>query len=388
MDIVQRAELVELAAVADEPCVTVYQPLHPVHPETKGDPILFRNLLDRAEQQLLEREIRAPEVREFLKPARDLQGDDAFWRPSGAAGLAVFVGRGLFRYHRLPYAVPDSADVAAGFRVAPLAHSLVQDVRFLLLAVGPKQIRLFRGDALGMVPVDLPESVPQSEQDLRKQVETEFDAAVQYHTSSGFGAAGSLKGTAHGHGDPREGRKTVYEDFLHYVARGLDPLLKEENLPLFVVAVEETHPVFRKVCRFPLLQPEGVTGSPTELTEAEMFQRALPLAKAWSQRNLDEHRRLYDKQRGTDRAGDDLATLAAAAAQGRVNALFAGMGEHRWGAFDSGSQRAAEHFERQPGDVDLVDLTVKQSLTHGSEVFVVGPRDVPDGKPAVATFRW
>jgi hypothetical protein len=165
-------------------------------------------------------------------------------------------------------------------------------------------------------------------------------------------------------------------------------MLKEENLPLFVAAVEETQPIFQRACQYPLLQREGVTGSPRDLGEKTMFEQALPLAKAWSQRHQDETRKHYDRFRNTDRAGDDLATLVAAAAQGRISALFAAVGERRWGTFDPASQRAVEHFENQPGDVDLVDLAVKQSLTHGSEVFVVPAGDVPDGKPAVATFRW
>lgn len=388
MEIVRRAELEELAAIGDGPCVTAYLPVHPTYPETKGDPVLLRNLLDEAEQQLLARKMRGPEVREFLQPARDLQENETFWHSSGAAGLGVFLSRDFFRHYRLPFSVPETVDVAAGFYLTPLAHSMVEDVRFHLLAVSPNRVQLYRGDALGMTPVELPESVPRSEKDVEKDVETEYEISVQHHTSAGFGKAGSLKGTAHGHGDPRDDRHEVFEDFLHTVARGLDPLLKQQNLPLFLAAVEEHHPVFHNVCRYPLLQQEGVIGSPTELSEQEMFAAVLPLAQTWSQQNLHEHRRLYDHQRDTDRASDDVAGIVAAAAQGRVNALFIALGERRWGTFDSETQRAAEHFAEQPGDVDLLNLAVTLSLTHGSEVFVVPPAEVPDQKPAAATFRW
>lgn len=388
MEIIRRAELEELAGVQNGPCVTAYLPVHSAYPETKGDSILFRNLIDRAEQQLVDQQTRSPDVREFLKPVRELQESDEFWRSSGASGLAVFLARNFFRHHRLPYTVPESVDVAASFYLTPLAHSLVEDVRFHLLALSPNRLQLFRGDSRGMTPVEMPDNVPRSQGDAAAGVETEYETSVQYHTSSGFGKTGSLKGTAHGHGDPRDDRHEVFIDFLHTVARELDPLLKKENLPLFLAAVEEDHPVFHNVCHYPLLQQDGVIGSPTELSEQEIFARVLPLARSWAQRNLNEHRRLYDRQRDTEQASDDLATIVAGAAQGRVNALFAGLRERRWGVFDSNTGRAAEHFEQQSGDVDLIDLAVRLSLTHGSEVFVVPQGEVPDGKPAIATLRW
>lgn len=386
MDIVRRPELEELASFENGPCMTVYLPLHRAYPEKQADPIQFRNLLDRAEKQLLERDLRGPDVRELLRPARELQADETFWRSNGAGGLAVFLARDFYQHRRLPYPCPDTVDVAEGFYVGPLAHSLTHDVQFHLLALSPNRVRLYRGDSQGMTAVDLPDGVPDSENALR--AETEFQSSLQYHTSSGFGPGGSLKGTAHGHRDARDDRQIMFEEFLQTVSRGLEPLLKAENLPLFVAAVEQHHPVFRKISHYPLLQEEGVTGSPEELSEQEMFAQALPLAKTWSRRDLVEHRRRYDKQRGTDQASDDVETIVPAAHQGRVNALFAAQGERRWGAFDPASQRAAVRSAPGPGDLDLVDLAVKLSLTHGSNVFVVGADEVPDGRSLAATFRW
>src|SRR5690606_28998677 len=103
---------------------------------------------------------------------------------------------------------------------------------FLLLALSPNQVRLFRGDAGGLTAVALPPNVPQSVKASATDVEIEYPKSMQYHTSSGFGAAGSLRGTPHGHGDPRDDRQEVFENFLRTIARELDAFLKKQNLPL------------------------------------------------------------------------------------------------------------------------------------------------------------
>jgi hypothetical protein len=228
--------------------------------------------------------------------------------------------------------------------------------------------------------------MPQSEGAVRAN--TEFQTSLQYHTSSGFGKTGSLKGTPHGHGDPRDDRHVVFEDFLRAVARELDPLLNKHNLPLFVAAVEAHHPVFHKVCHYPQLQAERILGSPDELNEREMYDQAVKFAKAWSRRDLVQHQHRYDQQRGSKQASADVATIAAAAHVGQVNAIFAAMGERQWGVFNAAAERAETHRERRPGDIDLIDFAVKESLTHGSAVFVTPREEVPDQKPLVATFRW
>jgi hypothetical protein len=71
----------------------------------------------------------------------------------------------------------------------------------------------------GMTPVELLESVPKSRGDVEINVETEDPTSMQSHTSSGFERAGSLNGTARGHGDLGDDRHEVSEAGIPFAAK-------------------------------------------------------------------------------------------------------------------------------------------------------------------------
>ncbi len=86
----------ELRALMEKPggwCVSIYMPTHRVSPQTKQDPIRFKNLLREAEERLKAAGLRSPEARKLLKPARPLIKDNLFWQHQ-SDGFAA----GIFRY--------------------------------------------------------------------------------------------------------------------------------------------------------------------------------------------------------------------------------------------------------------------------------------------------
>src|SRR4030043_228718 len=101
MDLLQRDELKTLIQRREEPCISIYMPTHRVFPETKQDPIRFKNLLREAEERLKIAGLRSPEAKKLLKPAKALIKEGFFWQYHGD-GLATFISSDIFYYYRLP----------------------------------------------------------------------------------------------------------------------------------------------------------------------------------------------------------------------------------------------------------------------------------------------
>ena len=78
-DLITWDDLKELALIERDTCATFYLPTHPSPPESLQDPVRLRNGLDKAEEQLLERDLRRAEVEHLLQSARPAETDDAFW---------------------------------------------------------------------------------------------------------------------------------------------------------------------------------------------------------------------------------------------------------------------------------------------------------------------
>jgi hypothetical protein len=386
MDHFTREQLAELASLGKEASVSIYMPLHRTPGETDQDPIRLRNLLDEAEKTLTSSGLRGPAVKDILEPARSLQKDRSAWRASGDEGLAILLAPGFFRSYRLPYPLPDSVDVANSFHVSPLAHMLMWDQSFFLFGLAEKHLRLYRCTRRSIVPVELPKKMPKSLQEALAG--TELEKSLQQHTASAVTPGAARTGIVHGHGDPKDYQKVLLTEYFRIVAAHLDDLLHNERLPLVLAAVDYYHPMFHHTCRYPHFVKEGIVGSPDQLKDAELHERALPIVEPWFRQQLHRAAARYGKLAGNDRTSNELASIVSAAHAGRIDSLFAQMGGRVWGKFHPDNGKAEVHSHAQTGDVDLLDLAVRKSLTSGSEVFVVPGEDVPGVGPAAALFRW
>src|SRR5690606_3179384 len=97
--------------------------------EIRQDPIRLKNLSDEAEEKLIAFGMRRPEARDILAPARDLVGDEGFWRYQDE-GLAVFLAPDFSRILKVPIEVPELAVVGHRFHTKPLLPALAFDGRF------------------------------------------------------------------------------------------------------------------------------------------------------------------------------------------------------------------------------------------------------------------
>jgi release factor family 3 len=382
-DLLRPEHVRELAGYEDGPCVSVFLPVHRVTPDSGQDPIRLRNLLDEAEKQLLAAGLRAPAVREVLRPGRDLLEPGPFWSYQ-SDGLAVFLAQGWSRIFRLPEEFAELVVVTDRFHVKPLLALLTAGHRFYVLALSQNQVRLLEGTPHDVQEAELPDA-PQSLGDALKYDDLEKELGLHVAGRGGPGA----RAVFHGHGAGGEVDKALVERFLRQVDDGLREVLKAETAPLVLAGVDYEQAMFRQLTRYPHVLDQGISGNPEQLRPAELHERAWATVEPVFARARQQAAERYEEAAGRGQgAAWAVAEVVRAALQGRVDTLFVPVGEQQWGTADPQTLQVSVHDQPQPGDEDLLDRAAIHTIFTSGTVFAVPPQQVPGPGPAAALLRY
>jgi hypothetical protein len=360
-----------------------------------GDDVLensvrFKNLLNRAEEQLVEGGMRRSEAEALLSPARSLVEDELFWQRQ-SDGLAVFLAEGLARKYRLPLDLDELVVTGDRFHVKPLLSVLSSNGRFYVLALSQHETRLLQGTRhrIGEISLDDRAQVPETTVEILKWEDPEM--RLEHHTATESTLHHGVQAVFHGHGvasqdDPKE----RILRFFHRLDAGISDLLADDDAPLVLVGDDVLLPLYRETNSYPQLVDEGIPEQPGQLDPAELHRRVWPIVRPLFSQAQEEAESAYRHLSGTDddRVSNDVAEVVQAATFGRVEGLFVARGEQQWGIVDEESGAIDVHEEQQPGDRDLLDAAAVQTMLHEGWVFVVDADDVPGGGALAAVFRW
>ncbi|OUC09055.1 hypothetical protein RY27_05225, partial [Litorilinea aerophila] len=164
-------DLRQLLGRRDTLCVSIYLPTQTAGPEIEQNPIQLKNLLNEAEEKLVQGGVRAAEAREWLEKARSYLDDRYFWQHQ-SHGLALFIEGATTRLYRLPLEFKPEVVVSDRFHITPLLPLLSGDGLFYLLALSQKQARLFQGSRFEIEEVPV-EEMPKSLADALRYDEFE-----------------------------------------------------------------------------------------------------------------------------------------------------------------------------------------------------------------------
>lgn len=383
---VSRDELERLVAAGGESCVSLYVPMQHRFPESQENPARLRRAIDQAEGELASSGVKAPDVHSLLRSARDLERNDEFWRQGGLNGLALLLAPQAGHCYRLPFECRESVDVGKAFYLTPLVRLLNWPVEFFVLSLSMNMVRLSRCTRDAMHAVELPAQTPSSEAEYLAG--TEVGRPIRFQTAVGATPTGGQITSVHGQTSYKDDAKLRRHEFVQVVARQIAKHLESQPLPLVLAAVQELHAVFQQAFSGPDLVESGIHGSPDELSEVEIREQAVRLLEG---RHTGEVRAVYDRYRHaarTPRATNQIDQIVPAAAQGRVESLIAAFDQRVWGFWDGDAQRVRFSGNEQTGQVDLVDLAVRETLRHAGQVCVVPRQEVPDEAVAAAVLRW
>jgi hypothetical protein len=342
----------------------------------------WKNLLQEAEERLMERGLRRPEARELLRPPRERGVDDVYWRKA-SEGVACFLGDRLERCYRLP--LPFTAQVVVGrrFHLLPLLPLFGVNGSFFVLALSENRVRLLQGSRFHCQEIEL-HGVPTSAAEALRYDDRDEPLIFHSHPATGLGRKGTL---FHGHGVGIDDVKTDLLRYFQQVDRGLHPWLRNEQAPLVLAAVKSLWPLYRKANSYPHLLETGISGNADHWTEEELHARAWRLVQPVFQATVQSARGLYSRLAGTGRTVNRLEEIVSAAQQGRIETLFAAPGEEQWGTVDAATGAVIVHPQKEPSDEELLNLAAVETLQHGGTVHLLPPEEMPEGS-CLAAIYW
>jgi hypothetical protein len=372
MDLLTKEELKTLLVQPRTPCISLFMPTH--RGGSEQDPIRGKNLLRRAEDDLLAGGRRTPEARDLLAPAHRLFEEVSFWK-NQSDGLACFLSPEGIRFYRLPLAFTETVVVANHFHIKPFLPLLSGNGRFYVLAISQNQVRLLQGTAHGVQEVDL-KGVPANLAQALQFHDRDEPLMFHTHPALGLGRGGAI---FHGQGVGIDDRKADLLRYFQQIDRGLHELLRTERDPLVLASVDYLWPIYRLANTYPHLLGQGIAGSPDRLSDKELHAQAWAVVRPHFQQAQRAAAALYDQLAGTGRTAGEFMEVLGAACEGRLEVLFVALGKERWAALGPTGGEVTIHEKAEPGDEDLLNVAAVHTLLHGGTVYAVPPGEVPGG---------
>jgi Bacterial archaeo-eukaryotic release factor family 7 len=381
-ELIPKKDLKSLVESHSGPCVSIYLPTERVGLEGKKNLLRFKNLKRRSEKEILARGLRKTEAAELLAPLERLLKDTLFWQNQDE-GLAIFRSLDLFRFFRLPLRFKETLVVADRFHLKPLFPLFGEEMRFYILALSQKKVRLLRADRQNLEEVPL-KRVPLSLEEALKYEASEKQLQFHTRTPPGMGRRSAM---FHGHGGRIDESKEDLRRFCQLVERGVKKILRGEKAPLVIAGVESILALYREVNSYRNLLEPAVPGNPNQVTDSSLHKQAWKIVQPFFRKAREEAAERYRQQMGTGLASKDIREVIPAAFHGQVEALFVPVGVQLWGTFDP-RVNSLQVKEQNHGSGDLLDFAAVYSFLSGGTVYAVNPPEMPDDGPVAALFRY
>ena len=98
--------------------------------------------------------------------------------------------------------------------------------------------------------------------------------------------------------------------------------------------------------------------------------------------------RQYTECADPARISSNVAKIVPAACHGRVYHLYVALGAAMWGECDLEQDTVTVHDEARPGNENLVNVAVVQTIMNGGSVYALPPDKNPEGAAVAALFRY
>lgn len=386
MALITRDEIIALANYRADHCITLYMPTHKSGMEVneRQDAILFKHLLQQAQQQLLRKGL-ARDMRDMiasmLQPGFDLQHDDVFWRRQ-QHGLGVFIARDHFKYIQLPFHVEQQCYINHSFYTSALLPLLTAREHFYLLVLSKRKATLYEADAFGMKEIPV-EGMPNGIDDV-VHFEEKDDQQLFRTGSSGAGHGANYHGI--GSGPDEKANISLYMDEVDETL--WKEILFTKHIPLLLAAVDYMIPIFRKRSNYRHIVDDALTGNFGYEGINSLHEKALEKMKLHFEQDRIQALDRYANNSSNGFTSTIPDDVIPACYYSRADVLFVQKGAQLWGTFNEQDNKLVLHGSEQKGDECLVNAAAAKAVETGAKVFVLEKNQMPADSPMAALMRY
>lgn len=364
VNIPTREELLNLAEVRSDVCVSIYLQTSPLPQDIEASRIELHNLLKEAFQQLGNSGFDKRRLWTLQEECTDVLEADDFWFYH-ANSLAVLATPDSIHTYRLANELKTQLEVSDRFYLKPLMRSVTFPQTAYILALSENEARVVEFFSSGPPEVVKVENMPK-------------DALSAVGKSS---LTASLNTLSHESGS--RGPKLRLAQYVRKVVEALRPLLlQQHDLPLILVSAEPLAPMFRSMSSLANLLDETIFMSPDWASVSELVDLARPVLDRHYAAQLDEVRKKFEERSAQNRVATDLTDVARAATYGMISLLLVDFDNTVTGSIDDGGVLA---LSSEPGSYGVIDEIVKRSMACGAKILAVRADDMI-GKTGVAAI--
>lgn len=375
---ITRDSILNLIEQSGNPSISIYLPTHAKGEQVQQDPIRFKNLLTKAEQQLKEQEINQTEIEKILEEPRKLLDQPLFWQHADK-GLAVFITKNTFEYFRVPLNFMEQVLVEDHFLITPLVPMVTLDGTYTILCLSQKEVRLLKCTRVSVETIYL-EDAPTSMEDFQQ-----YDVYEKSLTAAS--GAGSSKTMFHGWGDAAIDNN-VLENYLKTIETEVTSKLRKRNDPLILAGVDKAIAEYKKVNHYSRLMDQAISGNPDPKNDTEIKDEGWEIIKSYFLEDMYDDIDRYSDLLGSDKQSNNLSQIVEAAYYGKIDSLFVTIGEHSWGRFDRKKDTVHHSSNRQNGEYDLINAAAIKTMTQGGNVYALDRENMPQASTVAAIFRY
>lgn len=364
------------------PNVSIYQPTHKSRPENMQDPIRFKNLTQRIKNSL-EEKYSGEEVESIMERLKEIEQDKTFWNNT-KDGLAILVNKNDCVVYKLNREVDELAVVADNFHIKPLIRNFQSADKYHILGITRNDFNIYEGNRYGIEMLEIDEDVDKTKKEVLGDQYTESNLMTGRYSG---GATGST--TVQGVGSRKDEIDKDTEKYFRYIDKFIsENYSKVMELPLMLVALSEHQGEFRNLSKNNYLLEEGINKDPEALPREEIeklsWEKMEPL---YIQRTKDLVDR-YEFQRSKFLATDDLAEIARAALEGKIDTVMVEHGNIEPGRINRKTGEIERGELENPELDDVLDDLGELALKSDSEVIVLPSDRMPSDTGIAAIFRY
>lgn len=356
--------------------ITITLPTHKTGEEGKQDPIRFKNLVNKVEEQLTKKGKKNGEIEKILKPARELLEKPLFWSHL-EHGLAVYITENSFDVYKLPYTVDEQLFVNDHFLITPLLPMTSMDGTYCVLAVSRQNLRLLRctrNDVVDITPDDISVSVAD-------YLEVDPEKELQFHTGARGQAAMFF-----GHNANEEDKRIIVELFYREAEKEITALMNGLGDPLVLIGLKDNIHIYKKTNNYGRIVEDIIDHNPDELSEKQLKDEGWDVIKEYFLKDMYKSLDNYSKQ-PNEKVSNNLSEIIEATVMGKSQIIFLSKGEKKWGMYDE--ENHTVHYTKSENDsVELLNWLSITGFKRGSKVYMLPKEEMPIRSTVAAEFRF
>lgn len=356
-------DLKMLAAVTG-PCLTIFHPLRNDGLHAFEPPAGIADAIREADGLLAARGLAPADREDFLRPVRKIASNTDWAGRKGS--LVIFRAPDCTLVDFWPEVLTPRVRVADEFLLLPLLPGVATNRDFWLLTLSMKTVRLYRGSAIGLAEVVLPDNIAKS---LGGSDADEKPDHSSRGRSSAGPSVGNMRGVQFDTANWSEHLPGRLHDFYKDVDREIRATLAHDLQPLILAGVSRELAAYRKVNSYSPLLTGAIHGSPDMLGAKFLYEKAARLMAAHSAMATEGTLREMEEAANRGRLISDRAAIAAAADAGRIDELV------------------VPSAAPAPGKDNVINRAALGTIRNSGRVRFLEARQAPPGVTAILRFN-